>query len=65
MVDAVYKGAYAEEDDYDWKGAEGVDGQPLLRDFPDETMVGARAVIGATIKVVLAYHRQVFECEQA
>lgn len=65
MVDTTYKGAYAEEDDYDRKGAEGVDGQPLLRDFPDEAMIGARAVIGATVKAVLTYHRQVFECEQA
>lgn len=65
MVDGVHKGACAEEDDYDRKGAEGVDGQLLLGGFPDEAMVGTRAFTGATIKAVLAYHGQVFECDQA
>lgn len=40
-----------------------VDGQ-LLRGLPGLVVIGARATIGDTVKVVLAYHGQVFRYEQ-
>lgn len=40
-----------------------VDGQ-LLRGLPGMVVIGARAAIGDTMNVVLAYDGQVFEYEQ-
>lgn len=64
MMDTIHEETWAEEDDHEGQGDEGVDGHPLLHGPPDQAEVGSRAAISSAVDNGLAHQWQVLVHEK-